>query len=159
MAYPTLKVANYFVARAIESTGWIHPLKLQRLVYIAQGWSLVLLAEPLLHESILAGPNGPLILGLDSFLQRRFGDAEVREMIGSPGDHSIHFIFETAAGQVLARTWEQYRDFTGIQLANLTHLEGSPWSEARKSAVEGEITVIDHEIMKRHYRLLAGLAA
>ena len=34
------------------------------------------------------------------------------------------------ADQLLDRVWEQYRDFSGVDLSRMTHQPGSPWAAA-----------------------------
>jgi len=48
MAYDAKIVANYFLDLADRDHVFVSPLKLQKLVYLAHGWSLALRGRPLL---------------------------------------------------------------------------------------------------------------
>ena len=55
-------VAQYFLAKADEDAGdLMSNLKLQKLVYYAQGFALVLLEKPLFPERIEAWIHGPVV--------------------------------------------------------------------------------------------------
>jgi uncharacterized phage-associated protein len=58
-------VAQYFLAKAGEDAGdLISNLKLQKLVYYAQGFALVLLKKPLFPQCIEAWIHGPVVPAL-----------------------------------------------------------------------------------------------
>ena len=55
-------VANYFLSLCDEDAGdLISNLKLQKLVYYAQGFHLAISGEPLFDEKIMAWEHGPVI--------------------------------------------------------------------------------------------------
>lgn len=55
-------VADYFLAHCDEESGdIISNLKIQKLTYYAQGFSLVLLGKPLFNEKIEAWMHGPVV--------------------------------------------------------------------------------------------------
>src|SRR5690606_17024633 len=58
-------VANYFLSQSNADAGdLISNLKLQKLVYYAQGFSLALLDEPLFEDEIEAWMHGPVVPAL-----------------------------------------------------------------------------------------------
>ncbi|EJR82310.1 Panacea domain-containing protein [Bacillus cereus] len=55
-------VAKYFIHLSKESTPYaITPLKLQKLVYYAQGFHLRETGQPLFNENLLAWDHGPVV--------------------------------------------------------------------------------------------------
>ena len=57
-----MQAAKYFLAQASEDAGdLISNLKLQKLVYYAQGFHLALYDEPLFLEAIEAWTHGPVV--------------------------------------------------------------------------------------------------
>jgi uncharacterized phage-associated protein len=57
-----LDVARYFLCRVDREAGdTISPLKLQKLVYYAQAWSLVFRSQPLFDQDIEAWVSGPIV--------------------------------------------------------------------------------------------------
>ncbi len=60
--HSALDVANYFLCRVDREAGdTISLLKLQKLVYYAQAWSLVMRDKPLFYQDIEAWCSGPVV--------------------------------------------------------------------------------------------------
>lgn len=54
-------VARYFLYRAYDDGEWVTPLKMQKLVYFAYVWTLLMTGKKLFNEEIQAWPNGPVV--------------------------------------------------------------------------------------------------
>ena len=55
-------VADYFLVQQDEDAGdLISNMKLQKLLYYAQGYFLAIANEPLFHERIYAWTHGPVV--------------------------------------------------------------------------------------------------
>ena len=54
-------VANFFIGRFQEAQDPVTNLKLQKLLYYAQGWYLAFFDEPLFDERIEAWLHGPVV--------------------------------------------------------------------------------------------------
>lgn len=60
--HSALDVANYFLCRVDREAGdTISLLKLQKLVYYTQAWSLVIRDQPLFYQDIEAWCSGPVV--------------------------------------------------------------------------------------------------
>src|ERR1700676_3931940 len=59
--HSALAVANWFLARAAADGKSLDPMKLQKLIYFAHGWSLALTDIPLIEEHPEAWDYGPVI--------------------------------------------------------------------------------------------------
>jgi uncharacterized phage-associated protein len=119
-------------------------MKLQKLVYYSQAWSLVWDEEPLFHESIQAWANGPVVPELYACHRGCF---EVDEIAG--GDpNALNACQRETVDAVLV----YYGDHTSQWLSDLTHME-APWVEARKDLREGERGkhVITTDAMAEYY--------
>lgn len=114
-----LDVAAYILEKVQVTTA----MKLQKLVYYSQAWSLVWDESPLFSEPIEAWMDGPVVPQL---FQHHRGRFEVRagEIPGDPAELT-HSQRET-----IDKVIEAYGGLTGTQLSKLTHDEG-PWVEAR----------------------------
>ena len=129
-----LQVAEYFLThnKPLEN-GWITPLKLQKLVYFAQGHTLATLGRPLFDELIYAWENGPVCLSLYN---------RVKNFKAAPLD----CIFETTAEEkkalkaarkpfsgeeldLLGNILACYGDYTAEALSRMSH-ETTPWQES-----------------------------
>lgn len=139
----TFKVANYFLTLAWSQD--VHPCqqKLQRLVYYAHGWHLALSISnvSLLGEPVRALHYGPVLQSLqDEFVA--FGNDPVTRLARTfwepgPGllDYSLGSTLATpqipqdhaSQRDILFEVWQVYGGFTGVQLSNMAHSEGTPW--------------------------------
>ena len=61
MVHTPLAIANAFIERALREEYPITHMKVQKLVYIAHGWSLGIRGEDLINENIMAWKYGPVI--------------------------------------------------------------------------------------------------
>lgn len=59
--YPALTIAKWFVAWAGVNDADLSNLKLQKLLYYAQGYHLARLCQPLFLESLQAWAHGPVV--------------------------------------------------------------------------------------------------
>lgn len=62
--YSAKAIANKFLDIAESEGAKIDPMKMQKLVYIAHGWGLGFLGEPLITQDIEAWKYGPIISDL-----------------------------------------------------------------------------------------------
>ena len=133
-------VAAYIVA----IQGSLTAMKLQKLVYYAQAWSLVWEERPLFSERIEAWANGPVVREL--YDQHR-GQFEVRDW---PGGNPGNLCASDRA--TIDDVLRFYGDKPAQWLSELTHRE-QPWLEARSGAPEGSrsTAVITPEAMRAYY--------
>lgn len=112
-------VAAFIVAR----TGTVQPMKLQKLVYYAQAWSLVRDNEPMLSERFEAWRYGPVC----PELYRSHAGADVVPVPYPLGDASQ---LSPAAQQTVLAVLRAYGRKSSAWLSDLTHRE-DPWRKAR----------------------------
>lgn len=113
----------------LKEHGEMTAMKLQKLVYYAQAWSLVWDETPLFHERIEAWANGPVIPALyavhrGQFLLKRWPNGVASKLS------------KTARETILA-VLRFYGPKPSQWLSDLTHAE-APWLEARKGLAPGE---------------------
>ena len=136
----------------LRSHGEMSAMKLQKLVYYAQAWSLVWDERPLFNETIEAWANGPVCRSLYFAHHRQFSVAPLQI---KGGDLDLDERAIRAIDAVLAF----YGGRSAQWLSDLSHLE-MPWQAARERAgvgagerCEAEITLAD---MHEYY---SGIAA
>lgn len=140
-------MANVFdVAKYIlEKRGTMSTMKLQKLCYYCQAWSLVWDDKPLFNEDFQAWANGPVCPILFSKTQGRYSVNADDENGGEENltDEQIDTI-----GKVL----EYYGGHDAQWLSQLTHME-APWNEARKGIPSGVgcSNIITKESMAMYY--------
>jgi uncharacterized phage-associated protein len=147
MEYSAAAVANEFLKLARRDGKSLTNMKLQKLVYIAQGWSLALLGRPLFYNEIKAWIWGPVIPRLYKPL-RKYGAGVVTEFVPTD-DGPIDP--QSAEMAVIKGVWNAYKDFSAAQLSAITHKEGTPWSQTWASKHYG---IIRPDLIAQHYRQL-----
>lgn len=151
MKYKPLAIANYFIDRAHLAGEHLDQLKLQKLVYLAHGWSLAIFDEPLLDEQVQAWKFGPVF---DS-LWRKFtvyGRGPIREngVEVVRGQISVPNVppEDDRTRQLLEKVWEIYGEYSGVQLSKMTHEPGTPWDQTYSN---GRKRDIPNALIRRHF--------
>ena len=141
-----LDIARYFLRRVDREAGdTISPLKLQKLVYYAQAWSLVLRNKPLFAQYIEAWVSGPVVRDVwDEYLAYKYRD------IPAPADLDIELASDEI--EVLEEVWNAYGELSAKRLQDLTKSE-TPLLNARQGLepAQKSTNVISHDDMKSYY--------
>lgn len=113
-------VARYILTKTGEMTA----MKLQKLVYYSQAWSLVWDESTLFEEDIQAWANGPVVPALYQYHRGQF---KVNEDTFADGDvDALTHNQKDSIDKVL----DTLQDKSGQWLSELTHME-SPWRDTR----------------------------
>jgi uncharacterized phage-associated protein len=126
-AVSVFSVARYILNR----TGPISAMKLQKLVYYAQAWSLVWDESPLFNEPIEAWANGPVVPSLYTSHRGKYLVAEADydnysvDCLSADQRETINAVLTAYAGK--SPQW----------LSDQTHSE-LPWRQARSGLADGE---------------------
>ena len=138
---PTAKnVSEYFLCLSDPDVGEIiSNLKIQKLVYYAQGFHLALHRTKLFEEDIIAWEHGPVV---ESLYQeyKIFGN----QAIPQP-EYFEESVFSESQLMLLKEVYEVYGQFSAWKLRNMTHSE-RPWLETKKNCV------IDPKLMEEFFR-------
>lgn len=113
------------VARYIlEKQGKMSTMKLQKLCYYSQAWSLVWDDKPLFDEEFRAWANGPVCRELFCATQGQFAVVAADEKRGDSGRLTAN------QKETIDKVLEYYAPHDAQWLSRLTHLE-DPWKQAR----------------------------
>ena len=107
----------------LSQTGPIPAMKLQKLIYYCQAWSLVWEDRPLFRDEIEAWVNGPVVPRLYKLHRGLF------EVSDWPHGDASHL--NEADRSTIDAVLKFYGGKTSQWLSDLTHQE-KPWVEARK---------------------------
>lgn len=129
MPLDAIAVANALldIARQEGATD-VTPMKLQKLVYYAHGWNLAVTGQPLIDEQIEAWQYGPVV---DSIYHaaKGYGNTPIAQRLvnqmGYPAELSA--ADKSVVTPLLNWIWQQYGQFSGVYLSNLTHMPNTPW--------------------------------
>jgi uncharacterized phage-associated protein len=110
----------------------ITAMKLQKLVYYCQAWSLVWDGQPLFKEKIQAWVNGPVVQELYEYYRGQYMITTCPEQghIGNLTDKQK---------DTIRAVLKSYGDKSPQWLSDLTHME-YPWKHARKGLPDGVLT-------------------
>lgn len=150
MAYSVYAIANAFIELSQDEGIPITNMKLQKLVYIAQGFSLALLGKPLFTDDIRALKWGPVIMSLYNKV-RHFGNQPIDKKIPLPDtEPTINLNDNQSVEVVLIKfVWERYKGYSAAQLSSITHKQGTPWSLVWK---DDEFAIIPNDLIQSHYK-------
>ena len=134
-------VAKYI----LEKRGTMSTMKLQKLCYYAQAWSLVLDDSPLFDEEFQAWANGPVCPALFYHSKGQFSISADR-MLGDSAKLSDE------QAETVDKVLDYYGEKDAQWLSQLTHMEG-PWQAARNGIPSGipSANVISKESMAMYY--------
>lgn len=139
-----MATAHDVAAYILSKQGPISAMKLQKLVYYSQAWSLAWDERPLFNQTISAWANGPVIPEL--FYKHR-GMYMVEEwLIGDINQ------LDCQARNTIDAVLKFYGHMTAKQLSDLTH-EEEPWQIARAGQPVGSHgnEVITQSSMEEYY--------
>lgn len=140
-------VANYFLKIVDRDTGSaITPLKLQKILYYAQGYYLAMYDKPLFEEDFQAWAHGPANEEIyDKYKQYGF------DSIPAPTENIL--IKDDTILDFLNDVWQTFGIYDGKFLEEQTHKE-EPWINARKGYAPGEICkkIITKDSMKSFFK-------
>lgn len=122
------QVADYFLAKQDTEAGdTISNLKLQKLVYYAQGYHLAIFDKPLFNEQIEAWMHGPVVPELYQKF-KAYGQGAIASV---ESIDLVHFNEETIS--FLDEIYSIFNQYSAWTLRNMTH-EESPWKEHEADA-------------------------
>lgn len=159
-AYSAQSVANEFLALAKQEGEGITHMKLQKLVYIAHGFSLALLNRPLISDEVQAWQYGPVIPTLYQEL-KIFGKSEIIDPVANgKADENRNLILETPfinpndeeSHLLIEAVWNRYRKYSGANLSDLTHRPKTPWEKVYSLGKKN--VKIPDDIIKSHYEAM-----
>lgn len=119
-----MTAAHYLVHISYHvKQGSLTPLKLQKVLYLAQGWSYVWDNMPLFEDEFEAWQYGPVNTEVYEYF-KRYGRDEIPEKEGHNYIYENNDIKET-----IEATWEKYASYSAFELVEFTHYQ-EPWIRA-----------------------------
>ena len=135
-----------------EKLGAMSTMKLQKMVYYSQAWSLVFDNRKLFEDDIEAWANGPVVRTLFDMHRGMYTIGAELKSYGNSDN------LDSAAKETIDKVIEAYGHLDANQLIALTHKE-RPWREAREGVPDFARCdrVISTDTMQEYYsaRLVA----
>lgn len=137
-------ITNYFVELASKSEeNDLTNLKLQKLLYYAQGKYLADNDKPLFKEAIEAWDFGPVVRSIYN-TYKYCGPYPITTF-----DKKVKRAELPKSVKVfLDSVWNEYNKYSAGYLVDLTHKQGTPWAEIYNKQ---KGTEIPHDLMHKHF--------
>ena len=143
--FKAIDIANLYIRMSNDIEGdCIDNLKLNKLLYFAQGWALVKLGGPLFDDEIQAWDYGPVIPAVYHTF-KCCGSSPIKE----PQDVFDENRLNTKELELLIDVYRKYGKYTGWALKEMTHERGCPWDQVYQ---RGMNRVIDPEIVRKYFK-------
>lgn len=136
------QVAKWFLAHnklvaLDEGAEYISNLKLQKLLYYAQGSFLAVTGAPLFDDNIVAWEHGPVVESI-YYTYRRYGAD------GIPFDEDCDLsMFTKEENALLSEVYNEFGQYSAWKLRNMTHAE-APWKETPRNSVIPQKKIKDY---------------
>ena len=135
MSISVLEVAKYFLSISEPGTAKaITHLKLQKLVYYAQGYYLAVEDKPLFTERIEAWVHGPVCPDLYAVYRDYYYNEIPKKNVKTQ--------LAECAKETIDMVWQVYGKYDGPELEQFTHQE-DPWINARRGLRSNQNTNIE----------------
>jgi uncharacterized phage-associated protein len=122
-------VANVFLKLGDTDSGDVLTnLKVQKLLYYAQGFSLALFDEPLFSEEISAWEHGPVVVDL-YYKFKKFGYMQIAIL-----EDIKDGLFTKEQLDLISEVNKVYGQFSAWKLRDMTHNE-TPWTTTQRGEV------------------------
>lgn len=123
--YKAVDIANFFIDLAnSDEEGYITNMKVNKLVYFAQGWSLVRYGRKLFDENIEAWTHGPVIPSVYHAF-KAYGKHNITAVHGK---YDVD-MFTADDLDLLADVALAYAKYDASELRRMTHEPQSPWNQ------------------------------
>jgi uncharacterized phage-associated protein len=127
-----IEAAKFFLSLVNSDTGELMSnLKLQKLLYYAQGFNLAITDKKLFDDKICAWAYGPVVpTAYHAFKEHGSNPIPVENL---NGDFSI---FDETEKNIMEQVYSEYGQYSAWKLADMTHDE-APWKD---TPLNSEIT-------------------
>lgn len=137
--YSAIDVAFLLLQEAAKQGKEFTNLQIQKLVYVCHGLSLAHFDRPLIVEDIHAWKYGPVVPSV-YFKFKKYGSSVI--------DEAAPVQLDAESQAIVEQVVESLGSYSGPQLVELTHREGSPWHKVW----EGQgFQIIPDEVIRQHY--------
>lgn len=123
--YDISHIAEWFLYQGQSDETEVTPMKLQKLLYYAQGHYLGETGERLFTSEMEAWRHGPV----SPRIYQEYKDFKREPITVTIDPEHVNFHFSGNDLGYLARVWHQYGHLSGSELRNMTH-EEAPWINA-----------------------------
>ena len=156
MEYSAASIANAFLNQGFRDSVSVSPMKIQKLLYLAQGYYLWSHSgDSLFEEDFEAWQFGPVIRsiyvcckhfasdGITSFIKCEVPDSSPETPAPIPLEKSVR--------DLVSYVWETYGGYPATQLSQWTHEPNAPWDKTRRSHPYQRKPTISKELIRQYF--------
>jgi len=152
--YSSITIAHNLIKRGIDECKPIDQMQLQKMLYFAQGYNLVMNNTPLIEEDFQAWRYGPVIPQVYQTC-KIYGSSLIKDLTIFElfvedkyiNDKAYNVISESGK-KTIDLTWNALKKVDAINLSNWTHIDGSPWQLVYEA---GSNHIISKESIKTYF--------
>jgi len=159
MPYPAIVIANELIKLATAEKIEITPMKLQKILYLANGISVKKRHQKLINEKFEAWEFGPVIKSVYAAF-KNCGANSIKdtydELIPTTGYTFVSptsFNVESADLAIIKEAWDNTKNLSAFTLSAWSHNKQSPWDKAY-NANPREAYISDEEISEYFNRVI-----
>ena len=154
--YEPASLANAFLAHSFKKGDGnaISPMMIQKLLYLAHGYHLCIVDEPLISEGFEAWKFGPVVRSI--YLEcRRYVSTSINEYLTEwDDDWNCDFPVppeNDRSLEIIDGVWDLYKDYEPTRLSMWAHAIGGPWDKITKSGTLRRKRPIPDEIIRDYF--------
>jgi uncharacterized phage-associated protein len=158
--YPVKAVANAVLDKSFAAKKPISPLKLQKLLYYANGYYSGAYGKPLVDEAFEAWQYGPVVPSIYHEF-KGFGNGPITRAAteldwDAEEEIPVACVFDDPRVQrVIDYVWRTYGSMSPIALSEMTHRPDSPWDKTnKKNLMKLKNIDIPQELIEEYFRPL-----
>ncbi|MBG9328499.1 DUF4065 domain-containing protein [Corynebacterium belfantii] len=148
----TAASVSNFILSMLAPGRELETIKLQKLLYFCQGWSLALCRKPLFQEEFEAWRYGPVVREIYSEharyvrIPQSFRFHESSSLRHDPNQDTE---LDAEEQRLVRSVVRDYGSLNTFRLVDITHLPGTPWSQVHQP--EGEAQVIPKHLLEQFF--------
>lgn len=158
--YTVSQIADWFIARSRaeviidDDAEPITKMKLQKLLYFAQGVNLAVYDERLFDGKLYAFQHGPVTRTVQNNYTGKdlpeFSDDISDERAENLADNFEKISADSTSVEVLDFVWSNYSGYTASMLRDLSHVPDGPWAAVYE---QGQNWIpMDDEAIKKYFK-------
>lgn len=126
-SYDPRAIANEFVKL---NCGLMNQMQMQKLVFFANGWNLAINHEPLVAGNAEAWDGGPVFRIIWNHIRDYGTNPATGQLIRPDTKKPFEVSLREEEKKIIKHVWKKYGVFSGLELSEMTHEAGTPWSNA-----------------------------
>ena len=142
MAYSAMQVANAFIRRQIPD---LTPMKLQKLMFLAQSWYLKNHEARLIDDTFYRWGYGPVIPSI-YYEFKSYGGNQIKTFARDSTGENVNQELEPFDEQFIDNIIADYGQYSGWELSDLTHQRGTAWSNGPIGTIITEWDMYDSKL-------------